>query len=153
MPQPSSCLSPSLSEKQIRRGSTPIEEKLKRDLLGVRGVTTKAPLAYLVRDDLKSKAQGDDPWSSFTDYDSQLVMRTSILTDTAARGASTVDELEEQGPSAKRPEVNVDNAQLYDIIDTVANGVSTLIHPHQVSTADEGWPHGIPSLEGQPEQL
>ena len=84
-------------------------------------MTTKSPLAYLVRDDLKPEAQVADPWDGYTDFDSQLVTRTPILTDRAARGAATVDELEEQGPSAKRPQVNVDNAQLYGMLDTAVH--------------------------------
>ena len=32
-----------LTEKQMRRGWKPIKEKLRRDLLGVQGVTTKCP--------------------------------------------------------------------------------------------------------------
>ena len=84
-----------------------------RDLLGVQGVTTKMPLVYLVRENLRPLAQVDDARSNFPDFDSQLVARTPILTAAASGGAVTDEELENQGPSAKRPEVNVDNAAVY----------------------------------------
>ena len=87
----------------------PIEEKLRRDLLGVLGVTTKSPLAYLVRERLKPEVQALYPWDGYTGFDSQLVKRTPILTDRAACGAHTVDELEDMGSQVKYPEVNVDN--------------------------------------------
>ena len=91
-------------------------------------MTTKAPLVYLVRENMKPEAQGADPWDGFTDFDSQLVKRIPILTDRAARGDHTVDELEELGPQVKRPEVNVDNAQLYDILDTAMHALPWYTH-------------------------
>ena len=63
---------------------------------------------------------------------------TSILTDRAARGAATVDELEEQGPSAKRPEVNVDNAQLYRMLDTAVHFLPWYTHIKPAQPTKDG---------------
>ena len=129
-----------LTAKQMSRGWKPIKEKICRDLLGVRGVASKAPLAYLTRADLKPAPQAGDLWTNYPDFDSQLVNRYPILAATAAGGVATIAEIEVLGTSKKHPEVNVDNAMLYDVVEILVGDLPwyTHIKPAQ-QTKDGRW--------------
>ena len=57
------------------------------------------------------RVQADDVQTSYADFDSQRIERFPIIK--RINQGDAVGELEVQGPTKKRPEVNADNTQLF----------------------------------------
>lgn len=60
---------------------------------------------------MKPAIAADDPQTNYGNFDSQLTISFPMIKH--AHRDLPEDQLEADGPSMKRPEVNIDNAKLY----------------------------------------
>ena len=89
---------------------------------GVRGSNTRAPLAYLLRDQLIPTDEVDDDADDYPDLDHELIAcHPTIHKDHLTLD---VDDLEKGGPNKKVANVNTDNATLFVHLKTCFEGTS-----------------------------
>ena len=103
---------------------------------GVRGISTRAPLAYLLRDQLIPTAEVDDNADDYPDLDHELIACHPIIHKDHL--ALDVDKLEKRGPKKKVTNVNTDNAALFTHPKTCFKGTSWWTHAKSADTTKDG---------------
>ena len=106
-----------------------------RALEGIRGKTSKTPLAYLARDDIHPLDALTDPETNYATLDLQLIARKPIVKN-AHRNALAAD-CEAAGPVRKRHEAEADNRVLHAYISRALDGTPWKVHYfHTMETKD-----------------
>ena len=100
-------------ENDLKKGWKVLREDFHDHTKNVRGAVTKAPIAYLMHDQLIPLPEYDDNEDEYADFDQQLIARHPII---QAIHADVAEEtLEKSSPRKKRSQANGDNTVLFHL--------------------------------------
>jgi hypothetical protein len=125
-----------LNEKDLKKGWKILSAKFKANVGGIRGLNTRAPLTYLLRETLIPPREYDDNEIDHQDIDHELVARHPIIA--ADYLDLDLERLEAGGPRKKVANVNTDNAVLFGHLKKCFEGTSWWTHARGAERNKDG---------------
>ena len=110
----------------MKKGRKVLREDFHDHTKNMRGAVTKAPIAYLMHEQLIPLLEDDDNEDEYADFDQQLIARHPIIQ--AVHTSVAEETLEKSGPRKKRPQINGDNTVLFHLSKYVFGKTSWWTH-------------------------
>ena len=125
-----------LSENDPKKGWKVLREDFHDHTKNARGAITKAPIAYLMRDQLIPLPETDYDEDKYADFEQQLIAHNPIIQ--AVYAAFVEETLEKSGPRKKFPQVNAENTVLFHLSKSVFGKTSWWTHARSAEKNKDG---------------